>query len=266
MEEKKGQIFYQHGGGYNHPEHRGSKRKYDDPDDGDWAYTNPIDRVRIKEQRVTAPPSLNIEHITASRDWKKKPGELKYRDIIFAMEFDEKGQAIVVNGIAEGTSGDERKGRQINAHYWRLSGYIAPKNANQAVPQLIKLYMIWDLSGHDTHTAEGHVLNFLNSRDNYSARNRSYMDRYLVLAERQYATDGVFCDPINHYSTGGRQCYYKVDINVDMRGLKQTFKGTSFATTDIQSGKAIVILIGRHSGDAEGYVLFTTSEFSYYDP
>ena len=275
MDEKGGQTFYEHGGGFNHPDNkytgsyrgfRGSKRKYDDPDDGEYAYSNPIDRVRIKEQRVTAPPSMNIEHLPAQRDWKKKPGEIKYKDNIISMEFDQKVEGLVVNGIAEGTSGAERKGRQIDAHYWRLTGFIRPKNANQAVPQLLKLYMVWDLSGHETKSYSDHVHNFLNSEDAYSARNRNYMDRFLVLAEKQFATDGVFCDPINHYSTGGRQCYYKVDININMRGLKQTFMGVTSATTDIQSGKAVIILIGEKSGDAEGYLMHMTHEFSYYDP
>ena len=169
--------------------------------------------------------------------WRGVPGrrgELKYVDVPIQSSFTDTGTVLLLNGIAPGTGASQRIGKKVLMKTIQFRCGIGSNTAGTNVFRgIVRMLWVYDKQANATAPT---VAQILESTTGSSFMNMDNRDRFLVLADREFAID----------QSGGNQSvtfklYKKVNLPVIFNA------GTAGTVADITTGSVYLLLINEQA-------------------
>jgi len=177
-----------------------------------------------------------------------------------AMAVDTTGQVQHINGIASGTSLNQRVGRKVVVKSAHVRWTCGPGTID-ALPNIIRVMLITDMQPNSPSTPPA-VTDVLQTADVRSHLNLNNRDRFRVLYDKT-----MTFDPIDLTTAGNKyigtnitrcgQVYKKMNFSV-------TFSGTDGTLSSIATGAIYVLTLGSEATADNNEFLFT-SRVRYVD-
>lgn len=170
--------------------------------------------------------------------WRGVPGrrgELKYVDKIDVASFSSAGTLYLLNGIAPGTGASQRIGKKAIMKTLQFRGSIGSGDTG-AIPFRGMVRLLWIYDKQSNATAPTIAQIFEVSGNGTAFMNMDNRDRFVVLADKQYAID----------QSGGHQSaqlkmYKKINLTTIFNA------GTAGDVSDITSGSIFLVVINEQA-------------------
>nr|QXP07750.1 MAG: putative capsid protein [Arizlama virus]QXP07752.1 MAG: putative capsid protein [Arizlama virus] len=182
---------------------------------------------------------------------RRHADELKYLDIAvapYSFETDAT-RAVLINGIAAGSTSITRVGNQC---YWKsiqIRGYLSPATDGDHTPSRADLYVVYDDQPGAAVPTNAEILSNTTTE---AFMNLDYRDRFRVVAH-QYWVFGSTSNVANtSYSSGDntKACEIYKKCN-----LRTNFKGVGNLIGDISKGALYILTMGNQSNASGDYVI-----------
>lgn len=176
-----------------------------------------------------------------SGGWRGVPGrrgELKYVDVISQSTFAEAGNVLLLNGLVPGTGASQRVGKKVLIKTIQLRGAIGAGNVG-ATPFRGFCRVMW-IYDKQSNAAAPTVANILENVTGSSYMNMDNRDRFVVLADKQYAID---------QSGGNESAQIKMYKKCNLTTIFNA--GTAGTIADITSGSIYLLWICENANAAD---------------